>query len=123
MDVGCFSLSLSVKDLAVSQAFYEKLGFKVYAGDPAHNFLIMKNGESNIGLFKDMFEGNILTFNPGWDQSAQKLDSFQDVRAIHQHLRSRGVATTQESLAGETGPGSFAVIDPDGNAILFDQHV
>ena len=123
MDIGCYSISLSVKDLKKSKAFYEKLGFHAYAGDQSHNFLIMKNGDTNIGLFQDMFEGNILTFNPGWDQSANTLDSYTDVREIHKHLKSQGIDIAQESISGETGPSSFAVVDPDGNSILFDQHV
>lgn len=123
MELGCFSVSLAVKDLQVSRAFYEKLGFSVYAGDESHNFLIMKNGQTNIGLFQGMFEGNILTFNPGWDQDAQPLESFDDVREWKQACTSTGIDIVQDSVEGESGPASFAVVDPDGNAILFDQHV
>ncbi len=123
MKLGCFSISLSVKNLAKSQAFYEKLGFVVYAGEMSHNFLIMKNGDTNIGLFQELFKGNILTFNPGWDQNANSLDAFEDIREIYQRLKTAGVETSQESIEGESGPANFSVIDPDGNAILFDQHV
>ncbi|RUO43932.1 glyoxalase [Aliidiomarina taiwanensis] len=123
MKIGCFSVSLAVKDLAVSQAFYKKLGFEVYAGNPEHHFVIMKNGDTNIGLFQGMFEDNILTFNPGWDQGANPLSDFDDIRALHQTFKAQGMKTVQENLQGDAGPGSFAVLDPDGNAILFDQHV
>ncbi|MEM7656284.1 MAG: VOC family protein [Bacteroidota bacterium] len=123
MNLGAFSVSLSVADLQTSKAFYEKLGFTVFGGNPEHNYLIMKNGQTLIGLFQGMFEGNLLTFNPGWDSDAQELDAFDDVRAIHHDLKDQGVATGQESLDNPSGPGSFVVIDPDGNAILIDQHV
>lgn len=123
MELGCFSISLTVKDLQESKAFYEKLGFSVYAGDESHQFLIMKNGKTNIGLFQGMFEKNILTFNPGWDQDAQAVDSYTDVREWRRHCESVGIEIAQDSVEGETGPSSFAVIDPDGNPILFDQHV
>lgn len=122
MEIGCFSVSLAVKDLAKSKAFYQQLGFEVFAGDPSHNYLIMKNGDCNIGLFQGMFEGNILTFNPGWDQSAKNLDSFQDVREIYQRLKSEGVEIADDSISGDSGPASFTIFDPDGNTILFDQH-
>ena len=123
MNIGCFSMSLAVKDLVASRAFYEKLGFSVYAGELAHNFLIMKNGETNIGLFQSMFEHNIMTFNPGWDQHAQALPRFTDVRQIAEQLTAQGIELSQHQLKNERGPGSFAVTDPDGNTILFDQHV
>ncbi|CAM3818072.1 VOC family protein [Rheinheimera salexigens] len=123
MQVGCFSISLSVKNLAVSQAFYERLGFIVFAGELAHNFLIMKNGDTNIGLFQDMFAGNILTFNPGWDQRANKLDKFTDVREIHKYLKANGVEIKQNAIKESSGPASFVISDPDGNTIMFDQHV
>ncbi len=123
MEIGCFSISLAVKDLTKSQAFYENLGFEVFAGDPSQNYLIMKNGSSNIGLFEGMFEGNLLTFNPGWDQNANKLEPFQDVREIHRNLKSLGVEIADDSIRGASGPSSFAIVDPDGNKILFDQHV
>lgn len=123
MKLGCFSISLSVKDLEASKQFYEKLGFHVFAGEQAHNFLIMKNGETNIGLFQGMFEGNILTFNPGWDQDAGSVEPFDDVRAILDDLKSKGIEIASDEVKNEAGPASFSVIDPDGNAILFDQHV
>lgn len=122
MNLGCFSISLNVKNLQESKAFYEKLGFEVYAGDELLNFLIMKNGITNIGLFQGMFEGNLLTFNPGWDQNANAVDAFTDVRHLHQQLSSK-VDVVQESISGDSGPASFSVVDPDGNVILFDQHV
>lgn len=123
MKLGGFSLSLSVKYLATSKAFYEKLGFTVYAGEMAHNFLIMKNGDTNIGLFQGMFEGNILTFNPGWDTDASPLTTFDDVRDIHQKLGEQGIKVKADAIETEQGPASFSVTDPDGNTILFDQHV
>lgn len=123
MKLGCFSISLAVKDLKKSKAFYEKLGFEVYAGEESHNFLIMKNGETNIGLFQGMFEKNILTFNPGWNQDAENIASFDDVRELREQLISRGVEIAQDSVSGEEGPSSFSVIDPDGNPVLIDQHV
>ncbi|RYG89331.1 VOC family protein [Loktanella sp. IMCC34160] len=121
MKLGAFSISLGVKNLAASQAFYEKLGFSVYAGNIDHNYLIMKNGETLVGLFQGMFDGTMLTFNPGWDQSAGNVDPFDDVWDIRDRLRDAGVEITQEQ-GGEEGPGSFVVIDPDGNPILIDQH-
>ena len=123
MELGCFSVSLAVKDIARSRAFYEQLGFKVFAGDQSHNFLIMKNGSTNIGLFQDMFEDNVLTFNPGWDQDAEGLASFTDVRDLYKKCQSMGIEIAQESMSGDSGPSSFSVIDPDGNSILIDQHV
>ncbi len=99
------------------------LGFKVYAGEESHNFLIMKNGSTNIGLFQDMFKENILTFNPGWDQNAEKIESFTDLRELHQHFNSLDIEISQKSIKGETGPASFFLVDPDGNSILIDQHV
>ncbi|WP_417663847.1 VOC family protein [Pseudidiomarina donghaiensis] len=123
MKLGCFSISLTVKDLQKSKAFYEKLGFTVYAGEAAHGFLIMKNGATNIGLFQGMFDKNMLTFNPGWDQDANAIKPFDDVRQWRDHLKAQGLEILQESIPGEQGPASFAVIDPDGNPILFDQHV
>lgn len=122
MNLDCFSVSLAVKDLATSRAFYEKLGFSVFAGEMAHNYLIMKNGDTNIGLFQGMFEGNILTFNPGWNQNAQALDNFTDVREILATLEHQGIEVTQKNMESEQGPASFSFIDPDGNAILIDQH-
>ena len=123
MELGCFSVSLTVKDLEASKQFYEKLGFEVYAGDASQNWLMMKNKEINIGLFQGMFEKNILTFNPGWDHAAQPVDSFTDVRQLQQTLKDNGLELVSEVSEGESGPGSFTLLDPDGNPILFDQHV
>ena len=123
MDLGVFSISLAVKDLESSRTFYEKLGFKVFAGDASQNWLIMKNGDHVIGLFQGMFEKNILTFNPGWDRNAQKLATFTDVRELQRQLRAQGVPLQQQADESTTGPASFVVVDPDGNPILVDQHV
>lgn len=123
MELGAFSISLAVKDIAASKNFYEKLGFKVVAGDQAQNWLIMKNGEHAIGLFQGMFEKNILTFNPGWNQNAEKLKEFTDVRELQRQLKERGVKLLSEAEEHSSGPGSLMVQDPDGNTILIDQHV
>ena len=123
MELGAFSVSLSVKDLEVSKSFYEKLGFSVFAGEQERNYLIMKNGDTIIGLFQGMFEGNILTFNPGWDQSAQQLENYTDVRDIQAHLRNEGISLAREIEDGTSGPASIVIVDPDGNNILLDQHV
>lgn len=123
MQLGAFSISLAVKDLEVSRSFYERLGFKVFAGNPAHNYLILKNGETIVGLFQGMFEQNILTFNPGWDSNAQKLDDFTDIRELQRQLKAQGVQFAQEADETTTGPASFVITDPDGNTILLDQHV
>jgi len=124
MNLGCFSISLPVKNLQASKRFYEKLGFTEFAGDETQNFLIMKNGSTNIGLFQDMFDGNMLTFNPGWDQNADNdAESFTDIRELHRQLESAGIEIVQNSITGEAGPSSFSIIDPDGNSILIDQHV
>ncbi|MCH9647553.1 MAG: VOC family protein [Deltaproteobacteria bacterium] len=123
MKLGNFSVSLAVKDLEASKAFYEKLGFSVFGGDASQNWLIMKNGEHNIGLFQGMFDKNILTFNPGWDSNAEKLDSFTDVRDLQRQLKAEGVEFTNEADESTAGPASFIVVDPDGNPILVDQHV
>ena len=123
MDLGAFSISLTVKDLEASRAFYEKFGFSVFAGDAAQKWLIMKNGDHVIGLFKGMFEKNILTFNPGWDSNAQTLASFTDVRELQRRLKAQGVQIVNEADEGTTGPASFVAVDPDGNPILVDQHV
>ena len=122
MKLGAFSISLSVKDLIASKEFYEKLGFTVFAGSMEMNYLIMKNEDSLVGLFQGMFEGNILTFNPGWDQSAQNLETFDDVREIQKHLKSNGIAVNPEADESAAGPARFMVTDPDGNVILVDQH-
>lgn len=123
MKLGAFSASLSVKDLAASKTFYETLGFSQFAGSMEHNYLIMKNGNALVGLFKGMFEGNILTFNPGWDESAQKLDSFDDVRDIQKHLKANGITLVNQVDENTSGKGSIMLKDPDGNMILIDQHV
>ncbi|MEQ3697142.1 MAG: VOC family protein [Pseudomonadales bacterium] len=123
MKLGCFSVSLAVKDLQRSKAFYEKLGFSAYAGDESHNFLIMKNGDTNIGLFHGMFEDNILTFNPGWDQNAQPAGDFSDARDLIKRFQAEGIEIVQSSIETDQGPASFSILDPDGNAILIDQHV
>jgi catechol 2,3-dioxygenase-like lactoylglutathione lyase family enzyme len=123
MNLGAFSVSLAVKDLEASRAFYEKFGFTVFAGDASQNWLILKNGDHVIGLFQGMFEKDILTFNPGWDQSAQKLATFTDVRELQRQLKAQGVVLTQEADEATTGPASLVAVDPDGNTILVDQHV
>ncbi len=123
MDLGTFSISLAVKNLEASRSFYEKLGFQVFAGDASQNWLILKNGDHAIGLFQGMFEKNILTFNPGWDSSAQKLDVFTDVRDLQRQLKAKGVTLQTEADETSTGPASFMIVDPDGNPILIDQHV
>lgn len=123
MQLGNFSVSLTVKNLDDSRQFYEKLGFTQFAGEASQNWLIMKNGTCVIGLFSGMFDKNILTFNPGWDSDAQKLDSFTDVRELQKTLREQGIEFATEADESTTGPASFVVVDPDGNPILFDQHV
>jgi catechol 2,3-dioxygenase-like lactoylglutathione lyase family enzyme len=123
MQLGAFSISLTVKDIAASQAFYHKFGFEVFGGDAAHYWLILKNGDCVIGLFQGMLDKNILTFNPGWDSSARPLDTFTDVRELQRQLKVQGVALESEADENTTGPASFVVVDPDGNPILVDQHV
>jgi catechol 2,3-dioxygenase-like lactoylglutathione lyase family enzyme len=123
MNLGAFSVSLAVKDIQASRAFYEKFGFTVFGGDAAQNWLILKNGDHVIGLFQGMFEKNMLTFNPGWDSNARKLDSFTDIREMQRQLRSRGVQLVSEADESTSGPASFVAIDPDGNSLLFDQHI
>lgn len=123
MQLGAFSVSLAVKDIAASRAFYEKFGFTSTMGDGAQNWLILKNGDHVIGLFQGMFEKNILTFNPGWDQHANKVDGFTDVRELQRQLKSQGVRLVTEADEATTGPASFIAVDPDGNPILVDQHV
>jgi len=123
MQLGVFSISLAVNDIAASKAFYEKFGFKDFGGDITQNWLILKNRDCIIGLFQGMFEKNILTFNPGWDSNAQKLDTFTDVRELQRQLKAQGVELVSEADESTTGPASFMLIDPDGNPILFDQHV
>ena len=121
MQLGAFSVSLAVKDLAASRAFYEKLGFSAFAGDGA-NWQLLRNGDHVIGLFQGMFEKNILTFNPGWDQNAENLDSFTDVRELQQMLKANGIEMDQEADESTSGPASLVLTDPDGNPILIDQH-
>ena len=123
MQLGAFSVSLAVKDLAASRSFYEKFGFKAFAGNAAQNWLILKNDDHVIGLFQGMFEKNILTFNPGWDQNAQKLPAFADVRDLQRQLKAQGVQMQTEADESTTGPASFIAVDPDGNPVLVDQHV
>lgn len=123
MELGAFSISLAVKDINASKAFYHKLGFEVFGGDIAQNWLILKNQEHTIGLFQGMFEKNILTFNPGWNSNARKLDNFTDVRDLQKQLKTRGLELLSEAEEDKTGPASFMLLDPDGNPILVDQHV
>ena len=123
MELGAFSVSLAVKDIEASRSFYEKLGFKVFMGDAAQNWLILKNGDCVIGLFQGMFEKNILTFNPGWDSNAQPRAEFTDVRELQRQLKAQGVPLQQEADESTRGPASFVAVDPDGNPILVDQHV
>ena len=123
MELGAFSISLSVKDIHASRDFYTKLGFEPFGGDIDQNWLIMKNGEATIGLFQGMFEKNLLTFNPGWDSDAQPLGDFTDVRDIQRTLKADGLALVAEADTDTTGPASLTLFDPDGNPILIDQHV
>ena len=122
MELGAFSVSLTVKDLAASREFYEKFGFKAFAGDQSQNWLILKNGDVVIGLFQGMFERNMLTFNPGWDSNARNLETFTDIRELQRQLKAQGVPLTSEADETTTGPASFIAIDPDGNPVLVDQH-
>ncbi len=123
MKLGAFSISLSVKNLEASKAFYENLGFTVFGGGMAMNYLIMKNGNALVGLFQGMFAGNILTFNPGWDENATLLENFDDVREIQKQLKGKGVELSAEADESTTGPASLMLTDPDGNVVLIDQHV
>lgn len=123
MKLGAFSISLAVKDIATSKTFYEKLGFRVFGGNMEQHWLILKNGDTVIGLFQGIFEKNILTFNPGWDGNAQKLDDFTDVRELQRQLKAQGITFATEADETTTGPASFVVVDPDGNPLLMDQHV
>lgn len=123
MEFGAFSVSLAVKDLDASRIFYEKLGFEVFTGDQSQNWLIMKNDRHAIGLFQGMFGQNILTFNPGWNSNAEPLARFTDVRELQRQLKECGVIMLSEADEQTTGPASFMISDPDGNIILFDQHV
>lgn len=123
MQLGNFSVSLSVKDIAASRAFYEKLGFRVIGGDQSQNWLILQNDTATVGLFQGMFQGNLLTFNPGWDRNSQTLNRFDDVRDVQTALQSKGLTMTLPADPAGTGPASIMVTDPDGNVILIDQHV
>lgn len=123
MQLGNFSVSLAVKDIAASRAFYEKLGLRAVGGDQSQGWLILQNDTATIGLFQGMFDKNILTFNPGWDRACATLPGFEDVRAIQATLKARGLALASEADANSTGPASLMLIDPDGNPILIDQHV
>ena len=123
MELGCFSISLTVRDLQKSKEFYQSLGFTVFHGQADQGWLIMKNGACNLGLFQGMFEKNILTFNPGWDQDANQLEHFKDVRQIQESLQASGIKLSQQADPGSTGPASITLEDPDGNQILIDQHV
>ena len=123
MKLGAFSVSLSVKDLKVSKTFYEKLGFNVFAGDMKSNYLIMKNGNTLIGLFQGMFENNILTFNPGWDENANLLENFDDVRTIQTSLETNDITIDKKADSKTKGPENIVLTDPDGNSILIDQHI
>ncbi len=120
--IGAFSMSLAVKDLKISKAFYENLGFTVFGGSEKRDYLIMKNGKALIGLFQGMFEGNILTFNPGWDENAKNLENYEDIRSIQSKLLQLGVVLDTKADSTTTGPASFFLKDPDGNSILLDQH-
>jgi predicted lactoylglutathione lyase len=122
MKLGAFSISLSVKDLQASKAFYEKLGFTHFAGDTAKKYLIMKNENALIGLFEGMFQGNLLTFNPGWDENAKEVEQFDDIREIQRQLKSKGIQIDGEVDEKTAGPAGFMVTDPDGNIVLIDQH-
>ena len=122
MRLGAFSISLSVKDIKASKQFYEKLGFEVLAGELKKNYLIMKNENSLIGLFQGMFENNILTFNPGWDENGKNLHSFDEIREIQEDLKNKGIEVKNEIDSSSKGPASFTIADPDGNVILIDQH-
>ena len=123
MQLGAFSISLAVKDIAASRAFYEKLGFQAFGGDASQNWLILKNGDHVIGLFQGMFDRNTLTFNPGWDQDASPVEGFTDVRELQRRLKEQGVQLAAEADESTTGPAYFMAIDPDGNPVLVDQHV
>jgi len=123
MELGTFSVSLAVEDLAKSRSFYESLGFEVVGGQAEHHYLILQNGVAVVGLFEGLFEGNILTFNPGWSGPHEEVEGdFADVRTLAAHLEEQGIELQQKQLEGDDGPGSFVAVDPDGNPILVDQH-
>lgn len=123
MELGAFSVSLAVNNIETSRLFYQKLGFKIIGGEQSQNWLILRNGDHTIGLFQGMFEGNIMTFNPGWDKNSKRLDSFTCVRDILKGLEAQGIHIMQKTINSEGGPSSFSIKDPDGNSILIDQHV
>jgi len=123
LSLGAFSVSLAVKDIEASKVFYQKLGFSVIGGEQSQNWLILRNENTTIGLFQGMFEGNVLTFNPGWDAHSKALNSFTDVRKIKKHLDQNDITTNDENLNSNSGPGHISLVDPDGNAILIDQHL
>ena len=123
MELGAFSISLAVADLTASRTFYEALGFEVVGGDAEQNWLILRNGDHTIGLFQGMFDRNMLTFNPGWTQQCETLPEFTDVREIQKRVKAAGIEPAQQADESASGPGSFVVIDPDGNPVLIDQHV
>ena len=123
MELGNFSVSLAVKDIKASKAFYEKLDFKVVAGKLEQNWVVLQNGNARIGLFQGMFDKNIMTFNPGWTKDKETMTDFQDVRELRRTLKARGIAMTTAADEPTEGPAHFTIADPDGNAILFDQHV
>ena len=123
MQLGAFSVSLKVKDIGISKAFYQQLGFVVYAGEEQQNWLIMKNADHCIGLFQGMLEENLLTFNPGWDKDCNPLPEFSDIRELHAQFTKAGLEVSNQSLSSQSGPGSFSIKDPDGNLILLDQHL
>lgn len=123
MRLGNFSVSLSVKDLSASKDFYENLGFTIFAGEMEKNYLILKNERTVIGLFQGMFQGNILTFNPGWDENAQKVDGFDDIRSIQKNLLSKNIEILNPVDENSAGPANLMITDPDGNMIMLDQHV
>lgn len=123
MELGAFSVSLSVKDLEKSKAFYQALGFDVIGGEQSQNWLILRNGDHTIGLFQGMFDGNIMTFNPGWDNQCKPLASFTDIRELLKEFQAQGIDISPSAIAEDSGPASISLTDPDGNSILIDQHV
>ncbi|MCR8845066.1 VOC family protein [Paenibacillus sp. SC116] len=122
MSIGAFSVSLTVKDIQQSKQFYEKIGFHAFTGDITQNWLIMQNGDCTIGLFQGMFDKNILTFNPGWNNKAEEINPFKDVRELQEEFRSKGIPIINDGVSTSEGPASFVIEDPDGNSILIDQH-
>lgn len=123
LDLGAFSVSLAVKDLAASRSFYEKLGFSQVGGEPSQNWIILRNGETTVGLFQDMLPSNVLTFNPGWNSQAEPVDDFTDVRELQKQLKDAGLSLMTEADETTSGPASLMLADPDGNVIMLDQHV